>query len=207
MLELLDLEGLRCTVRLPGDSSAVIDRDGGMQVVIRELAGGLVEVLYEHALHEMTRERCMPATAARLVRAVLSRSTLTHIPVASLAGDFGPTDPDDYWGRLEYRLCDELQGMDDKELRALWCDGVVPRQYLLDDEVPRIVGYAWIMKGTREGGQWDFVLFLPHAVRSQAEIPWASLLPPDGASEWLEIDPKEQTLRIHPTWIGAVSQS
>jgi hypothetical protein len=80
MLELLDPVALRCTVKVSGDSSALIER-GDMQAVAREMEDGLIEVRYEHALHEVTRERCEPATAAHLLRAVLSRTELARVPV------------------------------------------------------------------------------------------------------------------------------
>jgi hypothetical protein len=100
---------------------------------------------------------------------------------------------EDFWVQLERRICDELSGMDDRSLRALWCDGLVPRQYLLNDEVPRITGYAWIVTGTSSDAQWDLELFLPRSPPSQDAMEWASLIPPDGATEWLEID---QQLKI-----------
>jgi hypothetical protein len=106
---------------------------------------------------------------------------------------------EDFWVRLEGRVCDELRGMDDKSLRALWCDGIVPRQYLLNDDVPQITGYAWIVTGTSNDAQWEFVLFLPHSAPSQDAMEWAPLLPPDGATEWLEIDQQAKILRIHTT--------
>jgi hypothetical protein len=46
MLEHLDLAGLPCAVARRADS-VVIDRRDGMQVVVRDAGGGLVEVLYE----------------------------------------------------------------------------------------------------------------------------------------------------------------
>ena len=38
----------------------------------------------------------------------------------------------DYWLRLEFRVCRELAGMEDKALRSLWCDGFIPEVYWLD---------------------------------------------------------------------------
>jgi hypothetical protein len=109
---------------------------------------------------------------------------------------------EDFWTRLEYRVCAELAGMDDKALRRLWCDGIVPRQYLVDVEVPQIIGYAWIVTGTSNDAQWDFVFFLPGPTHSRETIAWAALLPPDGATEWLEIDQQAKTLRVHPTYVA-----
>lgn len=108
----------------------------------------------------------------------------------------------EYWARLEYRLCDELAGMEDKQLRALWCDGIVPQQFLLEEDVPRVVGYAWMATGSRKQDQWEFVLFLPHPVASEEAVEWSSLLPPDGATDWLEIDLQARAVRIHPTYVA-----
>jgi hypothetical protein len=107
---------------------------------------------------------------------------------------------DDFWVRLEGRICDELAGMEEKSLRRLWCDGVVPQQYRLNDEVPQIAGHAWIVSGTSSDAQWEFVLFLPRAASSREAMDWASLLPPTGATEWLEIDQQAMKVRIHPTY-------
>jgi hypothetical protein len=109
---------------------------------------------------------------------------------------------EDFGVRLEGRLCDELSRMDDKALRRLWCDGLVPRRYLLDDEVPRITGYAWIVTGTSNDAQWDFVLFVSGPAPAQDAMEWSSLLPPDGATEWLEVDHHAKAIRIHPTYVA-----
>lgn len=53
-------------------------------------------------------------------------------------------DEDDFWKRLEYRVCDEFAGFDDRHLRHLWCDGVTPTEYRLDEKPPLIRGTAWI---------------------------------------------------------------
>ncbi len=80
-LKHIDLVGLRCTVsRRPG--TAVINRDEGMQVVVRDADDRHVEVLYEQALHDTAREECEPQAAAAFVRAVLSRTHLEHVPLA-----------------------------------------------------------------------------------------------------------------------------
>jgi hypothetical protein len=111
-------------------------------------------------------------------------------------------DEADYWTRLEYRVCDELAGMDDKALRGLWCDGFVAEQFLLDVEPARVVGYAWMGTAPRKQERWTFVLFLPHLARSREDLAWSSLLPPEGATEWLEIEREAKELRIHPTFVA-----
>jgi hypothetical protein len=65
------------TVRRSG-SSAVFQR-GGMEAVARELENGLVEVIYEHAPHETTREKVPPSVAARLIELVFQRRALCHV--------------------------------------------------------------------------------------------------------------------------------
>jgi len=80
LLEELDLGGLRCAVTRRNDS-VVIDRDDGMQVVVRDAGSELVEVAYEQALHDTACETCSPAIAAALLRAVLSRRQLERVPL------------------------------------------------------------------------------------------------------------------------------
>ena len=48
----------------------------GMQAQIRESGDAFVEVAYEHAPHEQTRERLLPAEAVRLLMAVIQRDNL-----------------------------------------------------------------------------------------------------------------------------------
>ena len=35
-------------------------------------------------------------------------------------------DEDEFWARLEYRVCVELRRSQDQEIRYLWCDGFLP---------------------------------------------------------------------------------
>jgi hypothetical protein len=54
---------------------------GGMQASAREMGDGRVEVLYEHALHEATREHVSPEVASGLLLAVLQRERLCRVDV------------------------------------------------------------------------------------------------------------------------------
>jgi hypothetical protein len=73
-LGLLDLTGMPCaTTRLRG--AAIITRVGGMQVLLRELGDGLIEIIYEQPFHD-EREECEPARAAAIAREILSRKRL-----------------------------------------------------------------------------------------------------------------------------------
>jgi hypothetical protein len=52
---------------------------GSMQRVVRAVDGQAFEVLYEHALHEVTRERCDFERAAALLDALLRREGLGKV--------------------------------------------------------------------------------------------------------------------------------
>ncbi len=61
-------------------SGALLQR-GGMQTVASNAANGLVEIAYEHALHETSRERVPPAVALKLVLAIFRRDRLCRVEV------------------------------------------------------------------------------------------------------------------------------
>ena len=54
---------------------------GVMQVIARDCTDGIVEVIYEHALHEVTRENVTPSVAARLILAILKRDRLERVAI------------------------------------------------------------------------------------------------------------------------------
>jgi hypothetical protein len=107
-------------------------------------------------------------------------------------------DEGDFWLSLEYRVCREFAGLNDRFLRHLWCDGFLPKRYLLDHSEPRITGWAWICNGAAQH-QWQFTLFLPHPVRSSDEVDWASLLPPENVTRWLALDAPGKRIQIEPS--------
>jgi hypothetical protein len=102
-----------------------------------------------------------------------------------------------YWATLEFRITDELAGLSDRDLRYLWCDGLLPVQFLLDDPTPRIIGRAWICNGPKQA-EWQFTLFLPSLVGSRAEIDWAALLPAEDVTCWLALDLVGKRFEIDP---------
>src|SRR5262245_57235202 len=81
LLAVLDVAGwprcYQCKV-MRSDRRATFQR-GGIQVGAAELADGMIEVVYEHAVHEITRERCSPALAARLLRLIFQREHLYKV--------------------------------------------------------------------------------------------------------------------------------
>ena len=95
-------------------------------------------------------------------------------------------------------MCRELEGMEDRALRSLWCDGFIPEQYLLDDPTPRVTGRAWIGTGPRKQDRWELSLFLDHAARTCEGVGRETLLPGDEVTGWLGVDLEEQRLRVKP---------
>jgi hypothetical protein len=103
----------------------------------------------------------------------------------------------DYWVSLEFRLCREFAGMRDGRLRFLWCDGLIPGRWFLDDASPRITGHTWICSG-RWQEEWKFTLFLNAGYASGQELEWQRLLPPDNVTGWLAIDLRTKCIEIEP---------
>jgi hypothetical protein len=102
-----------------------------------------------------------------------------------------------YWQALEFRICREFAGMPERHMQYMWCDGLVPEQFLLDDPTPRIIGRAWICNGPRQA-QWAFTIFLPSPVGSRAEIDWAAMLPAEDVTRWLAFDLEGKRIQIEP---------
>ncbi len=103
-----------------------------------------------------------------------------------------------FWGSLEYRVCSEIAGLCRKAHRRYWCDGFIPDNYALDDLVPRIEGRVWMVNGQRDE-LWSFTLLLDQPVSSAEEVDWASLLPPEGVTRWLTLDPRKKHLVVEPS--------
>jgi hypothetical protein len=109
-----------------------------------------------------------------------------------------PMEESDFWLRLEYRVCQEIEGLKQSALRRYWCDGFIPTRYALDELSPRIVGRAWMGVGPREQQEWEFVLRLAFPVESRESIVWSALLPAPSVTRWLTIDPLGKRLVIEP---------
>jgi hypothetical protein len=94
----------------------------------------------------------------------------------------------EFWGRLEYHLCEEFQGFEDNQLRWYWCGGLIPERYDRHGRQWHISGRAWIQTQNKpECGQrrdsrqepWTFTLIARHAADWDA-INWDQLPPAAG---------------------------
>ena len=75
----------RFTIRRDGRSATIYK--GKVDVVVREMKDGEIEVIYEHAIHEITRERVSPEVAARLLLALIKRDALGRVEVPGESSD------------------------------------------------------------------------------------------------------------------------
>jgi hypothetical protein len=102
----------------------------------------------------------------------------------------------EFWGRLEYRICEESRGSEDDHLRWCRCDGLVPERYDRHDRRWHISGLAWTGTDSRQE-PWTFTLITRHAGDQDAPD-WAGLLPSDRLTGWLTPDPAGKTIKIDP---------
>jgi len=101
-----------------------------------------------------------------------------------------------FWVALEFRICAEFAGFEDKGLRSHWCDGLIPEHYDLQAEEPGVRGTAFCGQSGQE--RWRFVLLIGSSANSPAEVDWSSLLPPEDVTGWLSPHRHERTLIIDP---------
>ena len=102
----------------------------------------------------------------------------------------------EFWVRLEWRLGAEFDGLPERRHRYIWCDGLIPEEYVLDGPRARIEGTAFMGSSGQE--RWRFVLFLREAVPSVEEIDCGALLPPDGVTCWMCFDEEERRVEMDP---------
>jgi hypothetical protein len=102
----------------------------------------------------------------------------------------------DFWVALEYRICREFAGFEDGSLRWLGCDGLMPEEYDLDADEPRIRGTARCGQSGQE--LWGFTLLIGPGATSPRNIDWSSLLPPEDVTGWLSPHLRERRLVIDP---------
>jgi hypothetical protein len=82
---------------------------------------------------------------------------------------------DNFWYGLEFRICPELSGMDDKVLTAMWCDGV--RGDILRAEEGPAYLYGTIYIGKIGQTATEFRMALPDNITCKEDIVWSKLMP------------------------------
>jgi hypothetical protein len=107
-------------------------------------------------------------------------------------------DAREFFTKLEYRICREIDRLRDVELQGLWCDGVIPEDSTRADGRPLVTGRAWMGRGARHQEKWRFEFVLPPGTCDPDEASWDALFPPEDATGWLELRPSEQIMRINP---------
>lgn len=109
-----------------------------------------------------------------------------------------PMTESDFWLRLEFRLCREMDGNRDWQRLGLWCDGIYPQVFQLESPEPVIEGEAWIGLGPKGQEQWSFRLVLPQAVEDRAAIAWDRVLPAADVTGWLSLDRERREMKLEP---------
>lgn len=107
-------------------------------------------------------------------------------------------DEKTFWERLEFRICGEMNGLDDCRRLGLWCDGLRPQLYEPSGESPSISGDAWIGLGPRDQQCWTFTLLLPAPVTDREAVVWQDLLPAEDETGWLGFDADAGQLMLAP---------
>ncbi|MEU8005168.1 hypothetical protein AB0B66_28765 [Catellatospora sp. NPDC049111] len=101
-----------------------------------------------------------------------------------------------FWAALEYRICREVEGFQDPQLRWMWCDGLDPQVYDLHGDPPCIRGVAYFGPSGQE--RWQFTLLIGDALGAAGTIDWTSLLPADDTTGWLSPRIDERRLVLDP---------
>lgn len=103
----------------------------------------------------------------------------------------------EYW----QQLCFRLNGVGPRSGEGIslpgWCDWFEPKKWFFGGKSSRVVGDVGFVNGHRVT-QWQFSLLLPPNTRSEKEIEWAALLPPEGLLDWIRVDGDRGCMEIHP---------
>lgn len=99
---------------------------------------------------------------------------------------------------LEYHLCDTFRNSEQKEIRRLWCDGIVwnhsSKKFVNDKRA--ISTMAWVGKD----GQDEFemkIKFGKYSLRRYAKgTGIIDCIPDSNSMDWIEIDINEQWIEI-----------
>ena len=101
----------------------------------------------------------------------------------------------DFWSRLEFRVCREIEKMPAFRRQQLWCDGFISEDYLLDRSPGLITGVVWIGSGSCQE-QWTFRLLLPSSSSSASQVAWSEILPQEEVTGWLGVNANKKELKV-----------
>jgi hypothetical protein len=105
------------------------------------------------------------------------------------------TEENDFWIRLEFRVCREIERTPIFRRQQLRCDGFIPESYLLDRSPRSITGAVWIGSGTSQE-QWTFRLLLPSSSSTASQVAWSEIVPQEEATGWLGVNANKKELRV-----------
>jgi hypothetical protein len=77
-------------------------------------------------------------------------------------------EENDFWARLEFRICAEFRAFKDKQLRRNWCGGLVAEEYDPLSPQPFVRCRTWSGPDGQES--WVFRLLVDPNIRSRADI-------------------------------------
>jgi hypothetical protein len=107
-------------------------------------------------------------------------------------------DETEFWSRLEFRVCREMESIEECGRQGLWCDGFIPEHYGLDGSPASITGRVWIGFGARIQEKWQFRLILGSSPGSPRKIQWAELLPAAELTGWLAVNTQDKRIELEP---------
>ena len=105
----------------------------------------------------------------------------------------------DYFGRLEMRVCRELAGVRQQELRGMWCDGFIPEEFAVVGQRCRMTGRVWVAWGGRRQECWTFALLLGGRTLGRDRVDWPAVLPAEDRTGWLSLDFNTKFMTIRPS--------
>lgn len=108
-------------------------------------------------------------------------------------------DAQEFWFRLEARVCGEIDGLRRTDFWGLWCDGFLPDPIEFTKPRRRIGGTVWMGWGGSTQELWQFLLLLPQSIKSEADLDWASLLPAKDTTGWLSLNKAQRFMKINPS--------
>ncbi|MEQ1672965.1 MAG: hypothetical protein ABL893_19105 [Hyphomicrobium sp.] len=101
---------------------------------------------------------------------------------------------DEFWRKLEWRICLELSETNDKIFRWIWCDGIRGNLVRPPSGQPYLAGSIWI--GSDGQTEMQFTMQLPREISIDGPTPWSALLPAENLTGWLFVDLQKKIVAI-----------